>query len=153
MSNTDGRSNQSDASRARPADPSSDEPRYSRRLARKIRELMDGDVARFRVGDSCFMILRIGNDLFVRPFGSGSVVMVNDMPVVEMTPLTLNDCLSVGVGHRRLILRRPKSTETNAMRSVEQLLSGFDSETLGKPASSPKKSGTSFKLPNPNIDR
>lgn len=98
----------------------SSEPRYSASLAKKVRELMDGDVARFQVGDSCCMILRIGNDLYVRPFGENSELRVNDVPATGMTRITKDDCLQIG--RRALLMRKPRREDSSASPSVEELV-------------------------------
>ena len=95
-------------------------PRYSRSLARRIKGLKDGDVARFQVGDSCFMALKIGSELFVRPFGEDSEIRVNGIPVTGMTRITCDDCLQIG--KRSILLRPPRQPEARRDYNVEKLL-------------------------------
>lgn len=84
-------------------------PRYSRRMVDKLRGLRDGGVARFQIGDARLMALKLGQDLFVRPFGDSgkgkTQIWVNDVPVVALTPFTFDDV--VRVGERAFIFRDP----------------------------------------------
>lgn len=101
--------------------PRCSEPRYSRSLAKKLKTLTDGGVARFQVDDSCFMALKIGSELYIRPFGHGSDVRINGVPATGMTRITWDDCLQIG--RRSILLRRPhRLTRSGADYSVEKLM-------------------------------
>ena len=84
-------------------------PRYSRRMVDKLRGLRDGGVARFQIGGVYLMALKLGQDLYVRPFGDSgkgkTQIWVNDVPVVALTPFTFDDV--VRVGERAFIFRDP----------------------------------------------
>ncbi len=87
-------------------------PRYSRRMVDKLRGLRDGGVARFQIGDSYLMAIKLGQDLFLRPFGDGegaeAQIWVNGVPVVGLTLFTFDDV--VRVGERAFIFRDPNES-------------------------------------------
>ena len=86
-------------------------PRYSRSMAQRIKALNDGDVARFQFGDACFMALKIGSELFIRPFGEDSEILVNGVPIKDMTRITFDDTLQIG--SRLILLRAPRRPKRN----------------------------------------
>lgn len=117
-------------------------PRYSRRMVDKLRGLRDGGVARFQIGDAYLMALKLGQELFVRPFGDSgkekTQIWVNDVPVVALTPFTFDDV--VRVGERSFIFRDPNEPidEERSLLYVsvaDSLDSGRQTEIWAKPAS------------------
>lgn len=121
-------------------------PRYSRSLAQRIKALKDGGVARFQVGDSCFMALRIGSELFIRPFGEDSSICVNGAPVTEMTRITYDDCLQIG--GRTLLLRPPRQPETPRDDSVDKLLEMPDEPTDAAVAERERQTRVGYRDPS-----
>lgn len=105
-------------------------PRYSHRLVKKIRSLTDGGVARFQVGECCFMALKMGDELYVRPFGNGVRLQVNGEPITGLTRITLDDTLNAD--GRRLLLRRPRTENPEALNTINRLLSGRGGESHGE---------------------
>lgn len=108
----------------------------------KLRGLRDGGVARFQIGDAYLMALKLGQELFVRPFGDSgkekTQIWVNDVPVVALTPLTFDDV--VRVGERSFIFRDPNEPidEERSLLYVsvaDSLDSGRQTEIWAKPAS------------------
>lgn len=102
----------------------SGDARYSRSLARRLKQLGDGGSVRFQVGESRVMAMKIGAELFIRPFGAASDVRVNGVPATGMTRITWQDCLQVG--GRSILLRRPRQTEPHVGYSVETLVAAPD---------------------------
>lgn len=108
----------------------------------KLRGLRDGGVARFQIGDAYLMALKLGQELFVRPFGDSgkekTQIWVNDVPVVALTPFTFDDV--VRVGERSFIFRDPNEPidEERSLLYVsvaDSLDSGRQTEIWAKPAS------------------
>lgn len=131
-------------------------PRYSRRMVDKLRGLRDGGVARFQIGGVFLMALKLGQDLYLRPFGDSgkeeTQIWVNDVPVVALTPFSFDDVVRVGA--RAFIFRDPNEP-IDEERSLlyESVSDSLDSERKteiwAKPSSEIPR-GERPKRPEPN---
>ncbi|MGI6402097.1 MAG: hypothetical protein ACOX0A_08310 [Thermoguttaceae bacterium] len=104
--------------------------RFSRRLRKKVNSLADGDVARFQVDGACCMILRIGTELFIRPFGQNSEIYVNGVAAPGLTKIELSDVIKIGRQH--ITLERPKRKASNDADEVDELLKIKEDEVKQK---------------------
>ncbi|MDO5309875.1 MAG: SUMF1/EgtB/PvdO family nonheme iron enzyme [Planctomycetia bacterium] len=83
----------------------SEDPRYIRRAAKKIRRLENGQTAVFQFEDSRVKIIKIDDQLYIHPVGEKYDVSINGVSIFERTPFTLNDI--IGIGDITLYLRNP----------------------------------------------